>query len=360
MPNSTCRLLSNGYKFDIDQSSNIFYKPCCHFPDSVSLNLSAAPNKHQEFRQQLNAINSYESDTCIDCNFQENSKLKKTFRNLSFDVVPDDAELGDASYLEIQTDKVCNGGCIICGPWNSSFWQSELKQFSIKPAQDPIDQILSHIDIQKTRRITFLGGEPFLSDTDTKILPLIKQPELVSLQYTTNGSIYPSQFHIDLWSKFKSVAILVSLDGIGDRFDYIRYPLKWSQVEKNVFRMYEQMPANVIFKCNHTINILNLFYYDEFDSWYKILQHNPRILDFNFSPANGILSPFKVPEKLYHMLINKYGRDSKVIRTVSNGDCDDHSEMLAYLDELDTRRGLDWRQVFPEISDCFNKETICL
>jgi organic radical activating enzyme len=315
--------------------------------------LDASPQSHQEFRQKLNAINSYKSDTCYNCNYQEDKKIKKTFRNLSFDVVPDDAEPGDASFLEIQIDKTCNGGCIICGPWNSSFWQSELKQFAIKPAQDPVDQILSFIDIQKTRRIVFLGGEPFLTDTDLRVLPLIQRPDLVDLQYTTNGSIYPSQKHIELWSRFRSVMIFLSLDGVGDKFDYIRYPLKWNQVEKNVFRMCEQMPPNVKFKSNHTINILNLFYYDEFDTWYKMLQHSSRILDFNFSPAAGILSPFKVPEKLYQMLISKYGEDSKVIRTVVDGDCNDHDEMLAYLDELDSRRGLDWRRVFPEISHCF-------
>jgi hypothetical protein len=96
-----------------------------------------------------------------------------------------------------------------------------------------------------------------------------------------------------------------------------------------------------------------LFYHDEFAAWYSVLQNSPRINDFSFSPAAGILSPFKVPEKLHQMLISKYGEDSKVIRTVVDGDCDDHDKMLAYLDELDTRRGQDWKQVFPEISDCF-------
>ena len=117
-----------------------------------------------------------------------------------------------------------------------------------------MDQILSFIDIQQTKKILFLGGEPFLSDVDTRILPLIKNPSVVSLQYTTNGSIYPSQTHINLWSKFQTVLINFSLDGIGDRFDYIRYPLKWNQVEKNMIRMIEQLPGNVRFKSNHTVN----------------------------------------------------------------------------------------------------------
>ena len=350
MPNSTCRLLSNGYKFNIDQNSIISYRPCCHFTESQKLDSTAA--QHQEYRERLNAINSYESSTCNHCNFQEDAKLRNTFRNLSFSVVPDDAELGDASYLEISTDNTCNGGCIMCGPWHSSYWQNELKQFHIKPAQDPIDQILSFIDINKTRKILFLGGEPFLSDTDTKILPLIPNPELVGIQYTTNGSIYPSQFHIDLWSKFQSVVITFSLDGIGDRFDYIRYPLKWNQVEKNVIRMLTELPSNVQFKLNHTVNILNLYYYDEFKDWYDRVILSKRSVDLFFTPCSEILSPNQVPDKLFNRLLTKYGEDSKVIRTVTHNNFNDQTRLLTYLSELDARRGLNWRQVFPEISNC--------
>ena len=354
MPNSTCRLLSNGYKFDIDWESNIIYKPCCHFPESQRLD--ASPEEHREFRHHLDSIDSYTSPTCSQCNYESRSKIRQTWRDHSFNIVPDDAELGDASYLEIQTDKTCNGGCIICGPWNSSYWQSELKQFPIKPAVDSIDQILSHIDIQKTRKILFLGGEPFLSGTDGKVLSLIENPQLVRVQYTTNGSIYPSQKHIDLWSKFQDVLINFSLDGIGDRFDYIRYPLKWSQVENNVISMMNELPGNVRFKSNHTINMLNLYYYDEFKEWYdRVMAPTGRVLDFTFTACDGILSPKEVPVKLFNMLLDKYGEDSKVIRTITNGNADDQTQLLTYLSEIDTRRGLDWRRVFPEISACFDQ-----
>lgn len=352
MPNSTCRLLSNGYKFNIDWDSSISYRPCCFFPESQKLDAPAA--QHQKFRQRLNAIDSYTSNTCSDCNFQENSTLRKTFRNHSFDWVPEDAKLGDASYLEIQTDNTCNGGCIICGPWHSSYWQNELKQFSKKPKEDPVEKILSFVDIQKTRKILFLGGEPFLNDIDLRILPLIDQPEKVNLKYTTNGSIYPSQSHIDQWSRFESVLINFSLDGIGSRFDYIRYPLKWQQVEKNILRMLDELPSNVQFTSNHTVNILNLYYHDEFEDWYAQLPAL-RFIKFTFNPCSGKLSPRQVPSKLFNMLLDKYGADSKVIRTITNDNVDDQTQLLTYLSEIDTRRGLDWRRVFPEISACFDQ-----
>ena len=351
MPNPTCRLLSNGYKFEIDHLSNIFYRPCCHFPEFQMLD--APPDQHRAHLQRLNNINSYESDTCGKCNYENGNKLRTTWRDRSFDIVPDDAELGDASCVEIQVDKVCNGGCIICGPSCSTYWQNELKQFPIKPAVDPIDRILAHIDIRKARRITFVGGEPFLSNTDLKVLSQIDQPELLSISYPTNGSLYPSDRHIGLWSRLKSVTIGFSLDGIGDRFGYIRYPLKWSEVEKNIQRMMKEMPENVVFRVNHTVNPLNIYYYDEFLTWHEQVMTPAGAMPFHFTPCDGTLSPMNLPRKLVNRLIDKYGEDSKVVRTVVNRDCDDHSEMLAYLSELDTRRDQDWKQVFPEISDCF-------
>jgi len=351
MPNSTCRLLSNGYKFQIDWNSNISYRPCCHFTEFQVLD--APLKQHEEYRKRLNEINSYESATCDNCNFQEQAKLRKTFRDNSFDWVPDDAELGDASYLEIQVDNTCNGGCIICGPWFSSYWQSELKQFDIRPVTNSVDKILDHIDIQKTKKILFLGGEPFLSNVDLQILPVIKQPSQVSLKYTTNGSIFPSQSHIDQWSEFDSVLINLSLDGVGSRFDYIRYPLKWQQVERNIFRMLEELPANVHFTSNHTVNILNLYYHNEFEDWYKKPMSSNRFIEFVFNPCMGTLTPTQVPRKLFDRLLDKYGADSKVTRTILNADCEDQCTLLTYLSQLDTRRGLDWRQVFPDISDCF-------
>jgi hypothetical protein len=352
MPNPTCRLLSNGYRFE-NYQGELVYKPCCHFNESQKLDAPAV--EHRAFRDRLNVINSYESDSCNICNFQNNKKIRTTWRDRSFQIVPVYAKLGDASHLEIQTDKTCNGGCIICGPWHSSYWQNELKQFTKKPKEDPIDKILSQIDIQKTKRISFLGGEPFLTNTDTKVLSMIDHPKRVNLVYVTNGSIYPTDQRIKLWSQFEYVSICFSIDAIGDRFDYIRYPLKWAQVEKNINRIINECPKNMFFKANYTVNPLNIYYHDEFTDWYDRTMGLGGARKFDFTPCDGILSPQKLPKKLVDMLVNKYGHDSKVMSPVVEKDCDDHSKLLLYLSELDSRRGLDWRQVFPEISDCFPK-----
>jgi organic radical activating enzyme len=351
-PNSTCRLLSNGYKFDLYNNSKLEYRPCCFFPTWQKVD--APTEDHVQYRAMLNAIDANTDIRCQACNFLTRNKLRKTWQQNSFDIVPDDANLGDASYLELQIDRTCNGGCIICGPWYSSFWANELKQIPIKPIQDPLDNILNLIDIQQTRKINFLGGEPFLSDVDSKVLPLIKNPELVNLQYTTNGSIYPTQEKIRQWSQFKSVLINFSIDGINDRFEYIRYPLKWDTVNKNIQRATQEMPANVEFKVNHTVNIFNLYYVDEFELWYSDLKQSGRYFDFSFNPVNSVLQANSIPIKLLKLLETKYDSDSKVIKLAMSGPINNNTdELFKYINQLDTRRGLNWRKVFPEITECF-------
>lgn len=351
MPNSTCRLLSNGYKFDTDHQNKLEYRPCCLF--STRQAVDAPEEDHIRYRKMLNNVDANTDPRCQQCQKFIRHNLRKTWREVSFDIVPEDAILGDASYLEIQLDRTCNGGCIICGPWHSSYWAAELKQPQIKTDNSQIDQIVKFVDLQKLKRVNFLGGEPFLTTTDFKLLKLINHPENVDLQYTTNGSIYPTQERIDQWSRYKSVLINFSIDGIGNRFEYVRYPLKWEVVNRNIVRMIQEMPSNVTFKANHTVNILNLYYHDEFDNWYSKVKKLGRLNDYTFNPAVGVVSAYSVTDKLLKKLKEKYHADSKVLKLVNNNVDNDKTEMFKFITELDVRRGLNWRTVFPEIADCF-------
>lgn len=357
MPNQTCRLLSNGYKFDCQSNGKLRLRPCCLLANGIEVTNT---NCEQviAWRDKISQIDSYTNPGCHECNFFEKKELRKTWRQQSFSIVPEDAINGDSYYLELQLDYVCNGGCIMCGPQYSSYWQQEMIKHSIPitPIQqtDHIDKILNLINIQKLRKILFLGGEPFLATTDQKILPLISYPENVDLQYTTNGSIYPTQDRINLWKKFKSVVINFSIDGVGNRFEYVRYPLKWNIVQQNILKMRNELSENIHFKFNHTVNILNLYYWDEFESWLNCefsQDRFGRITKFNFNPAAGLLQPYTVTEKLRSLIIEKYGQESRPFRSIKYVQ-QDKNNVLQYLSELDQRRNQNWREIFPEIAHC--------
>ena len=88
------------------------------------------------------------------------------------------------------------------------------------------------------KRIDFYGGEPWLIqehwDTLSKMVELGYSKDCI-LHYTTNGTVFKSK-QVDLLKQTKTVSIQLSIDGIGNRFEYQRYPGKWSVIENNIKR----------------------------------------------------------------------------------------------------------------------------
>lgn len=343
-------MLSAGCKF-VAQGKSLVVKPCCYWRGSDH----AVMHKQdiQNWRSSVHSVNSYTASSCGDCNYLDRSKLKLSRRQLSFEHIPDTADIGDPAWLEIQTDMTCNGGCVMCGPEFSSFWAQEMGHaVAAGPRVDYIDKISRLVDLQKARHIVILGGEPLLTNTEQRLVDHIHDPSKVTLQITTNGSVYPDQERFALWKKFGAVILNFSVDGIGQRFEYLRYPLSWSRVETNMRRMDTEAPCNVRCKVNHTLTSLNIYYFDEFDQWYtENFRTNSHTRGWNLtvSHANGVFSPQMTTHRLAAKIREKYAGRSLAQAIERHTD---HNEPLhQFLHRLDQRRRLDWRMVFPEIAE---------
>src|ERR1019366_1900695 len=101
--------------------------------------------------------------------------------------------------------------------------------------------------------IEFTGGEPFMQPEHDKILDIIdsssKDVSKLNIKYNTNGTIYNEKY-INVWDKLNSVTLNMSIDDIGERFEYQRYPAKWNIVVENL-RKYKEATdlkrVNIIF-----------------------------------------------------------------------------------------------------------------
>lgn len=105
--------------------------------------------------------------------------------------------------------------------------------------------------------LQIIGGEPLVA---RQLAPVIHHlaskgvPERVTLNLTTNGTIFdPSLFNI--MAGFREFSISVSIDGIGEPFEYIRYPGKWADILKHLDR-YAEM-SNVKLYVLPTFHIYN-------------------------------------------------------------------------------------------------------
>jgi organic radical activating enzyme len=84
--------------------------------------------------------------------------------------------------------------------------------------------------------LQFSGGEPFVSkDVEDILLAAIETGDNkhIDLQITTNGTKFVEE-KLDIFLQFKKIKFIVSIDGVGPTYDYIRYPFSFKLIEKRL------------------------------------------------------------------------------------------------------------------------------
>ena len=315
--------------------------PCCTYPLTTveSVDFVNDPTLNDIRQQWLNGV---VPDGCSNCYKQTDGKSRKDSAIQTWQI---DHPESNRSLTEVELVKldywvgdICNLGCIICGPVNSSFWKQELSFLSTERKQEllpnwqdkaTINRSWRNLDLSKLELIHFWGGEPLLSKEHVELLKAVPTPGNVKLYYSTNGTVLPTQELIDLWAKFKYVDVYFSLDDIEERFEYIRYPAKWQSTVDNCNWMISQCGPNVEFGIASTISALNQPYVDSINEWFSL---------------NLSRSKYK---KIKHF---KYQAISTPITVGAPVDA-----AIEFLDNLDQRRNTNWRKTFPLAADQLTK-----
>ena len=361
-----CRYLTNQYRFEYDQLS-----PCCWIQKKVDPNDPTEVEKYFDWAKNLNDWDP----ACYKCQHMESRgqrspRMRANSQPYVFGFSPDD-QPGDITTLEFQFDAECNGACLICGPDNSTTWQKYISTDGkeIKKIIDISNEITrsSRLDVvkkvikfDKIRLITFLGGEPLKSDFHLKIIEeinKIKNLNELSLNYVTNGSMRPDPEVIKLWKQCKSVKINVSVDGIGEHFNYLRWPLQWHQVCDNIRFILDQKLLNLTLTSSYSINPFNIFYHDRYVAWAaEFFKNDINLIPFFKYPfgTDGIINLNSVPNKLKYEVYRKYGiLYPDLIKLIERYDEKSAVNFLKYIREHDKKRNLDWKETFPEIVPYF-------
>ena len=323
--------------------------PCCYW-DGPAIDFAEILSH----RKVINISTPWAHQECQKCRREE--QYKPGYRRAGLNVIPDGIPDSKIAWLDIQADITCNGGCLICGPWNSSYWQSELARYgefqvskTVNTLKQNVEKIFDTLDVSELKLIQFLGGEPFLSDVDKFALPYIKNPEQCEIKYTTNGSVYPQADRIQRWEDFKSVLINFSIDGIGERFEYLRYPLKWNKVHDNVRRLIDNTGDNVRFHINHTLTPLNIFYYNEFEQWVDKTFPKNRFVGVHAHSAYGVMSVSSSGAKLREKIKQVYGAEHNLTKMLEDNPRT-NNEFWKYIATWDRRRSQRWQLAFPDIA----------
>lgn len=367
-PENFCKFLKNGLVYNND-TNHFTVSPCCYFSKNYNIDPDLAPEQQLiDYKQQW--LSEDFNDTCRICLNAEASGLI-SYRQASFDEIPGDYE--QLNFLTIAVNKKCNLACPSCDSNSSSFWYQENLRHNVVESKNIIqlhqedregiitEKFLSTLTSQDLSEVTYIkfgGGEPLMSDTHEKILNLFSNPEKIVIQYTSNFSLMPTDRVLKLWEKFKLVKWVASLDGINDQFTFLRWPYLWKDLVDFSKTAKLTAPSNVMFGVEHTVNILNAFYYPEFEQWFdtnlKFNRFNDQS-DLNLHKCNGILSVDHIPLPLRQLIKEKLGNNhpisTMIDQTTYSGNI---KATVQYLDQLNQRRNTNWRKLFPEIQEHLN------
>ena len=388
-----------GYPFyAIRNGPSINYAPCCWARTKSVCGPQNTPaidyfksNIFNEMRRDMLRGEKSELllDTCSLCykNEKNNGSSARLQSGVDWNVLDNfdsDGKMIDTDnrFIKLELNAFgnhCNLECYECQPDNSSRreerlkkmgtkWQAILGKYSFVDRdvkkkdkilwKEFVDDLVQHS--KNIKMLSFCGGEPMSMVSHFDILDALidsgdsKEIELYYVSNMTMFTLSKMKRYID---KFKWMNIQWSVDGIGDRNYWLRYPTNWNNTVKNVLDVQQYFYYTKPWKIGKieatiTPSLLGVLKLKETVDWmnkHDLMQDNPMI---NRIDEPKICQTRHLPDEIKH----KIGDD---VRSVSEYHYNDMMEQrdpyyfglaIKYFDALDKSRGTDWRATFPELA----------
>ena len=320
-------------------------KPCCRFlksqvPKNFQINKDNTSRKifESEFMNSIRKkmLKGEKVKGCQRCYDEENSNKKLSLRQRynNYEYINNNLNINkpQISYLELCFNNLCNLRCRMCNPYYSTNWNQDWFQLTGDSKTYKFNLNTKFLDIKSTgyniRYIKMTGGEPFLIKEYEKILEQLVElgySSRILLEYSTNITIKPSKKLIQLWKKFKSVEIALSLDGTSSIIEYIRFPTKWKQIQTNIKEIFNLSTDlnNIIYVTRPTVMIYNILNIPKTGKWVESMMNNySKKANYIFEPTHlefpKELSVTVFPKKIKQIIQEKLIRysSSKNIKQV--------------------------------------------
>jgi MoaA/NifB/PqqE/SkfB family radical SAM enzyme len=231
-------------------------------------------------------------------------------------------------FLDLKLGNICNLKCRICGSWSSSKWAEEeinyvtdLKtpaqrkthlaytflQQGAWPRKSPyfwenLKQLLPDI-----KYFEFTGGEPWLIQEHIELLKYAVAQgysKNIDIHYNTNATQWPQDL-VEIWRDFGRVDVAVSIDNVGDRFEYERYGADWDTANSivNSVHSMQLLYPNITTQLCFTVNIQNVYYLDELLAWADTKNFGSIYFNLLQSPSHMCVS--HMTETAKELVLNK-------------------------------------------------------
>ena len=337
------------------------------------------------FRQKF--INGEQPTECKMCWDDEAAGITSYRKQLSGCEV--DIKDPKLDMLVLKLSNKCNCACRICSFWLSSLWQTELVKtnrwdnkfnyFVVDNERDKINEN-NWEDFKQAftnlKQILIYGGEPLINFEVLKILNYMSDNGLsknINLGLNTNGTVTNLEI-FNLLSKFKEVNLYFSIDDIGTRYDYQRWPAKHANIFQDLRELHETYERTNVKICLYsTISIFNIFNLDEILDEFSTFPKFKINFD-NIIHDPSLLAPYNLPEEIKPQLLaildnvtwkgRNWDNNSNYLTNIKNFvnlykspyTRDDYINRLDdFLYTDDVRRKQDWRTTFPVLYEMLSR-----
>ena len=291
-------------------------------------------------------------------------------------------------FIDLKLGNICNLKCRICGSWSSSKWAAE--EMAYLPAHVDKKTHIAYKWLQEgkwpeespefwanlkallpnIKYFEFTGGEPWLIKEHWELLQYAAEngySENIDIHYNTNATQLPDNPFV--WANFGRVDIAVSIDNVGQRFEYERYGANWDralEVVDYIHELKEHSMPNITTQLCFTINIQNVYYLNELLAWadtkgfgsiYFNMLHSPSHMNIqHMTPAAQELVLNKL--KTHFWTTAKYQEEiDNVIKFIENGTGSDGKRFLFEMQRTDAYRKQDFRVTHKEIAEAMGYGT---
>lgn len=326
--------------------------------------------KGKNLQKQSHMLQDLPAEGCHTCYDIERGKKRfdiisdrifymRELKSLSFDTYQ--AGNHDLRVIDVRWSNLCNFSCVYCGPDFSSKWASELNIRYDVPTDQQVQDFKKYIfdRAAQLEHVYLAGGEPLLMKENLELLDLLEEVNpSVNLRINTNLSKVDTRI-FDKICKFENVHWTVSVEATDKEFEYIRHGGNWSDFLDNL---------DVIKKLGHKITFNMLWFLLNHRSIFKCIDF---FLDQGFHPngfvAGALLTPLYL--NVRHLPDDELDElrliiDNRIEQKPGYLLEDSLRNMRFYIDqkfektpeisltkiaEMDKRRGLDSRLVFPDL-----------
>lgn len=306
-------------------------KPCCHADTTDEW-------KKVDFAEGLHANsfvtarNRLESgifpECCKTCKDNENQSLEsQRLRAIIKD--PEVITSPELTSLDIKFNNKCNLGCIMCSPNDSSILEDLYKHsdnlpifaekdayFPNKPIdymEDKKEEYIKTIAANGLKELKITGGEPFASIHFVRIIEWLIDNDFaknITLQFNTNGTKYNRSI-IEKLHHFKKLKIIISVDGTGDTYNYIRKGSEWNKTLQNLklFSSFKKDNLSFFKDSGSYIAISCVLQFCNITNIQSLVQtcidlDLPFYIDINLRPENNELDAKYAPTHLKDILLS--------------------------------------------------------